>query len=91
MLVVPVNTDPDQAHAMVAAAAASGNVSSIDTLLMISVEDRESRTERDVARRRWDLQGQTPRSALESSVVADSVVDRETQLVELKKQLLQAK
>jgi hypothetical protein len=91
LLVVPVNTDPDQAHAMVTAAAGSGNVSSIDTLLMISPEDRESRTKRDVARRRWDLQGQAPRSALASRVVAHAVLDRETQLVDLKKQLLQAK
>jgi len=57
LLVVPVHTDPDQAHAMVMAAAASGNVSSVDTLLMISVKDRGSRTKRDAARERWDSQG----------------------------------
>ncbi|BCZ22569.1 DUF5994 domain-containing protein [Mycobacterium senriense] len=55
-LVVPAHIDPDQAHAIVMAAAASGNASSVDTLLMISVQDRESRTERDAARERWDSQ-----------------------------------
>jgi hypothetical protein len=56
LLVVPFHTDPDQAHAIVMAAAASGNVSSVDTLLMISVKDRESRTKRAAARERWDSQ-----------------------------------
>jgi Family of unknown function (DUF5994) len=57
LLVVPFYTDPDQAHAIVMAAAASGNVSSVDPLLMISVKDRESRTKRAAARERWDSQG----------------------------------
>ncbi len=57
LLVVPVHTDADPAHAIVMAAAASGNVSSVDTLLMISVKDRESRTKMDTARERWDSQG----------------------------------
>ena len=35
-------------------AAAPGDVSRVDTLLMISVKDRESLAERDVARERWD-------------------------------------
>jgi Family of unknown function (DUF5994) len=58
LLVVPFRTDPDRAHAIVLAAAASGNVSSVDTLLMISRKDRESRTERAAARERWDSQGE---------------------------------
>jgi Family of unknown function (DUF5994) len=56
-LVVPFHTDPEQAHAIVMTAAAPGNASSVDTLLMISVEDRESRKERAAARERWELQG----------------------------------
>ncbi|WP_240629699.1 DUF5994 family protein [Mycobacterium colombiense] len=56
LLVVPAYIDPDQAHAIVVAAAASGDVSSVDALLMISLQDRESRTERDAARERWDSQ-----------------------------------
>lgn len=57
LLVVPAHMDPDQAHAMVTAAAAPGNASTVDALLMISVKDRESRTKRDAARERWDSQG----------------------------------
>lgn len=57
LLVVPFRIDPDQAFAIVTAAAAPGNVSRVDTLLMISVKDRESRTKRDAARERWDSQG----------------------------------
>lgn len=61
LLVVPSHLDPDQAHGIVMAAAAPGNVSSVDTLLMISVKDRESRTRRDAARERWEFatQGRT--------------------------------
>jgi uncharacterized protein DUF5994 len=58
LLVVPFNTGPDQAHAIVMAAAASGNVSRVDALLMISVKDREGRTKRAGARERWDLQAE---------------------------------
>jgi len=58
LLVVPFRTDPDQAHAIVLAAAASDNVSSVDTLLMISLKDRERRTNRAAARERWDSQGE---------------------------------
>jgi Family of unknown function (DUF5994) len=56
LLVVPAHLDPDQAHAIVMAAATPGNLSSADSLLMISLKDRESRTERDAARERWDSQ-----------------------------------
>ena len=54
LLVVPFQTDPDQAHAIVMAAAASGNGSRVDTLLMISVKDRDGRTKRAAAQERWD-------------------------------------
>jgi Family of unknown function (DUF5994) len=57
LLVVPAHIDPDQAHAIVMAAVAPGNASSVDALLMISVKDRESRAKRDAARERWDSQG----------------------------------
>jgi hypothetical protein len=56
LLVVPFHIDPDQAHGIVMAAAAPGDASSVDALLMISVKDRESRTKRDAARERWDSQ-----------------------------------
>jgi uncharacterized protein DUF5994 len=59
LLVVPAHVEPDQAHAIVTAAVAPGDVSSIDALLMISVKDRESRTMRDAARERWDAQRQS--------------------------------
>jgi Family of unknown function (DUF5994) len=57
LLVVPAHIDPDHGHAIVMAAAAPRNVSTVDALLMISVKDRESRTKRDAARERWDTQG----------------------------------
>ena len=44
LLVVPPNTDPDEAHATLMAAAAPGNDSTVDSLLMISARDRENRT-----------------------------------------------
>jgi len=58
VLVVPFHIDPDQAHGIVMAAAAPGDASTVDTLLMISIKDRESRTKRDAARERWDSQCQ---------------------------------
>ena len=57
LLVVPFYTDPERAHAIVMEAAALGNVSGVDPLLMISGRDRESRTKRAAARERWDSQG----------------------------------
>jgi hypothetical protein len=58
LLVVPVHTDPDQAHAIVMAAAASDDVTGVDPLLMISVKDRESRNKRAAARERWNSTGE---------------------------------
>ena len=43
LLVVPSQTDPDHAHAIVMAAAAPNNSSPVDTLLEISQQDRGSR------------------------------------------------
>ena len=67
LLVVPFHIDPDQAHEIVMAAAAPGDMSSVDTLLMISMKDRESRTKRDAARVRWDsaTQGKTADSRID--------------------------
>ena len=45
LLVVPPNTDPDEAHATLMAAAAPGNDSTVDSLLTISARDRENRTQ----------------------------------------------
>ncbi|OBB88968.1 DUF5994 family protein [Mycobacterium sp. 852002-30065_SCH5024008] len=56
LLVVPFCVQPDHAHAIVVAAAAPGNASGVDTLLMISGKERESRTTRDAARERWGSQ-----------------------------------
>jgi len=58
LLVVPFHIDPDQAHRIVTAAAAPDDTSTVDTLLMISAKDRESRTKRDAARERWDAECQ---------------------------------
>lgn len=62
LLVVPSHTDPDHAHAVVMAAAVSDNVSSVDTLLMISVKGWESRTNRAAAQERWESQGRAEQS-----------------------------
>ena len=45
LLVVPPNTDPDEAHATLMAAAAPSNDSTVDSLLTISARDREIRTQ----------------------------------------------
>ena len=49
LLVVPPHTDTDRAHATLMAAAAPDNDSTVDGLLMISLRDRESRTQRAAA------------------------------------------
>ncbi|WP_232005305.1 DUF5994 family protein [Mycobacterium sp. 852002-53434_SCH5985345] len=56
LLVVPFCAQPDRAHAIVVAAAAPGNSSNVDTLLMVSGKERESRITRDTARERWESQ-----------------------------------
>lgn len=62
LLVVPWSTDPDSAHAIVMSAAAPNDASSLDTLLMISEQDRESRTRATAAQARWKSQGRSQRS-----------------------------
>jgi Family of unknown function (DUF5994) len=57
LLVVPPHTDPDRAHATMMAAAAPDNDSTVDGLLMISLRDRESRTQRAAAQECWDSEG----------------------------------
>jgi Family of unknown function (DUF5994) len=57
LLVIPPHTDPDRAHATLMAAAAPDNDSTVDGLLMISLRDRESRTQRAAAQERWDSEG----------------------------------
>jgi len=42
LLVVPPNTDPNEAHAILMAAAAPSNDSTVDSLLMNSARDREN-------------------------------------------------
>ncbi len=53
LLVVAPNTQPDRAHATMVAAAADGDVATVDDLLVISLRDRESRTRRAEAQERW--------------------------------------
>ncbi len=57
LLVVPPNTDPDEAHATLMAAAAPSNDSTVDSLLMISARDREIRTQAAGAQERWSQRG----------------------------------
>src|SRR6476620_4578020 len=57
LLVVPPHTGPDRAHATLMAAAAPDNDATVDGLLMISLRDRESRTQRAAAQERWDSEG----------------------------------
>jgi Family of unknown function (DUF5994) len=57
LLVVAPHTDPDRAHATMMAAAAPDDDSTVDGLLMISLRDRESRTQRTAAQERWDSEG----------------------------------
>lgn len=60
LLVVPPHTDPDHAHVALMAAASAGDDSTVDQLLMISLRDRESRSQRAAARERWDTDGGAP-------------------------------
>jgi hypothetical protein len=53
LLVVPANTDADEAHTTLMAAAAPSNDSTVDTLLTISARDREFRTQAAGAQKRW--------------------------------------
>ena len=57
LLVVPPHTEPDRAHATLMAAAAPNNESTVDGLLMVSLQDRESRAQRGAAQERWDSDG----------------------------------
>ena len=57
LLVVPPHTGPDRAHATLMAAAAPNDESTVDGLLMISLQDRESRAQRVAAQERWDSEG----------------------------------
>ncbi len=57
LLVVPANTDPEEAHTTLMAAAAPTDGSTVDSLLMISPEDRENRTQVAGAQKRWAAEG----------------------------------
>ncbi len=63
LLVVPSHTKPEQAHAIVMAAAAPNNASSVDTLLTISDQDRSNRTTRTAAQDRWNSRAVADRPA----------------------------
>jgi hypothetical protein len=53
LLVVPPSTVPDEAHATLMGAAAPGDHSTVDSLLVISTRDREIRTQATDAQARW--------------------------------------
>jgi uncharacterized protein DUF5994 len=57
LLIVPPRTDPDHAHATMMAAAGPNNASTVDSLLAISVRDREIRTQAAAAQERWESEG----------------------------------
>jgi hypothetical protein len=58
LLVVRPNADPDLAHATLMAAAAPSNDSTVDNLLMVSAQERKSRTQAADAQERWESAGQ---------------------------------
>lgn len=60
LLVVPPQTQADQAHAIVMAAAAPHDASSADTLLMISDRARTNRTRHTAAQDRWNSPADRP-------------------------------
>lgn len=62
LLIVPFCIRPDRAHSIVVAASAPGNASDVDTLLMISGEERERLATRDAARQRWESQSGAQRA-----------------------------
>ena len=62
LLVVPWYVAPDYAYAIVMSAAEPNDTSSVDTLLMISEQDRESRTRATATQGRWESQGRSQRS-----------------------------
>lgn len=57
LLIVPPHTDPDRAHAAMVTAANPDDDSTVDTLLMISLLERESRTQRAAAQASWHDKG----------------------------------
>lgn len=57
LLVVPPHSEPDHAHATMAAAAQSTDSATVDGLLMVSFRDRESRNQRGAAQERWESEG----------------------------------
>jgi Family of unknown function (DUF5994) len=56
LLVVPPHTDPDHAHATMAAAGRS-NDSTVDAVLMASEPDRETDIQTAAAQERWESEG----------------------------------
>jgi hypothetical protein len=57
LLVVPANTSPDDAHTTLMAAAAPGDNSTVDSLLMITPQERENRMQTASAQKRWESKG----------------------------------
>ncbi len=61
LVVVPPHTDPGRAYTTMMAAAATDNDSTVDGLLMISLRDRQARSQRAAAQERWDSDGESQR------------------------------
>jgi hypothetical protein len=57
LLVVPPRADPHQAHDTMMAAAGPNNASTVDGLLTISVQGRETRSQAAAAQERWETEG----------------------------------
>jgi len=58
LLVTPPHGDPDKAHATLMAAAAPSDDSTVDSLLMVSPRERETRTRVAGAQERWASAGE---------------------------------
>lgn len=54
LLVIPPRTDPEDAHTTMMTAAESDNTATVDGLLTISPQDRESRLQASDARKHWE-------------------------------------
>jgi Family of unknown function (DUF5994) len=57
LLVVSANTKPDDAHTTLMAAAAPSDNSTVDSLLMITPQERENRMQAASTQKRWESKG----------------------------------
>ncbi|MGV0740685.1 DUF5994 family protein [Mycobacterium syngnathidarum] len=62
LLVIPPDTDVNDAHRTMMTAAQPHNAATVDGLLMISQRDRDKRTQASTAQERWESEGGTTAS-----------------------------